>query len=323
MAYNVNRLGTWTTHWIGVVGVFVFFVHTSLVLMWSLERKPHTLDFYIRRVFRIYPLAILITLTAITLHAPVSAGTTNQFTYRPPANANELLSALLLIPNLSRNYLAVGVMWSLPYEVQMYLVLPLIFFFVRQNFSPWPLLFFWGFIVVVCRTLFPGVAHNFFLCIPYFLPGVIAYVGFGRWKPFLPAWVLPFAVAGAWFWFMHHPDWRRANLLCLSIGLLLPLFHQLRARALVRASHLTAKYSYGAYLTHPFAIVLGLYCMPHAPLAVQLLTIVIGTAVFSVAAYHLVEHPLIRLGSRLANRAETRYEQHELATFRIAESVIP
>lgn len=322
LAYGVNRVGSWPSNWIGVTGVFVFFVHTALVLMWSLERKPHTVDFYIRRIFRIYPLAILITVLTITLHAPVSSVGPGYFSYRPPANLSEALSALLMVPNLWRGYMPVGVMWTLPYEVQMYVALPLVFFFVRQNFSPWPLLFFWIFAVVLCRTLFRGVPHNFFLCIPYFLPGVIAYVGFGRWKAFFPAWSLPFALAAAWAWFMHNPGWRRANFLCLGIGLLLPLFHQLKARAVVRVSHLIAQYSYGMYLTHPFAIVLGLYCMPHAPLALQLATILASTAVLSIAAYHVIERPLIRLGSRVASRAETRYEQHELATFRIASGTI-
>src|SRR4030088_949687 len=51
---------------IGNTGVIIFFVHTSLVLMRSLERTRarglrgwvRAGDFYIRRAFRIYPLAI-------------------------------------------------------------------------------------------------------------------------------------------------------------------------------------------------------------------------------------------------------------------------
>ena len=43
----------------GGIGVALFFVHTALVLMWSLERRPNTVDFYIRRIARIYPLAIV------------------------------------------------------------------------------------------------------------------------------------------------------------------------------------------------------------------------------------------------------------------------
>jgi peptidoglycan/LPS O-acetylase OafA/YrhL len=60
----------------GVIGVWIFFVHTALVLMWSLERKPYTLDFYIRRIFRIYPLMLVAITIAVLFHAPLT-GTIN------------------------------------------------------------------------------------------------------------------------------------------------------------------------------------------------------------------------------------------------------
>jgi peptidoglycan/LPS O-acetylase OafA/YrhL len=322
LAYKVTYIGSWQIQWIGVVGVFLFFVHTALVLMWSLERKPHTLDFYIRRAFRIYPLVILAVVVAVLFHAPVAGTPTHYFQYSPPGGIKDIVQGSLLLRGLTGGYTPEGVMWSLPYEVQMYLVLPVIFFFVGRNFSRWPLLLFWAFTVAICRPLFPGVAHNFFLCIPYFLPGVIAYVGFGRTRAILPAWTFAPFLAAAWALFMIHPGWRVADILCLAVGLALPYFHQLRTVWIKQASHQIAKYSYGMYLAHPFGIVLGLYLMPHAPLALQLAVILSSTTLFAYAAYHLLEHPMIRIGSRIANRAEQRYEQHELAHYRIPESDI-
>jgi peptidoglycan/LPS O-acetylase OafA/YrhL len=202
-------------------------------------------------------------------------------------------------------------MWTLTYEMQMYVLLPVIFFFVRRNFSLWPLLMLWFFVYAECHQLFRGVPHNFFLCIPYFLPGIMAYVGFGRRRPILPAWTLPFALAGVYLVFLRWPEWRIGNLVCLAVGLGLPSFRQMSSRWLIRASHEVAKYSYGIYLTHPFALVFGIYLMPHRPLVFQLAVVLISLTVISVGAYHLLERPMIRLGARLAERAELRFEQYE------------
>ena len=322
LAYGVQTVGYWPIRWMGVVGVFLFFVHTSLVLMWSLERKPHTLDFYIRRVFRIYPLAIVAILLALVFHAPVTGSATAYFHFAPPPSVSNLLASLLLIPNLIGNYQPVSVLWSLPYEVDMYLCLPVVFFFLQRNLSVVPLLLFWGFEVAVCRPLFPGATHNFFLAVPYFLPGVMAYVLFSRYRARLPSSLFLPALALLWAVFMRHPGWRQGDLVCLATGLGLPFFHQIRTAWLKRASHEIAKYSYGLYLAHPFAIVLGLYLMPHRPLALQLTVIVGSVAALSVAAYHGLERPLMRLGSRVAQRAEHALEQRQSGRLRIAEAKI-
>ena len=220
------------------------------------------------------------------------------------------------------DYFPVAVTWSLPYEVEMYLVLPLLFFFVRRNLTLWPLLVFWVFTILVCRPLFPHATHNFFLCIPYFLPGVMAYVGFSRWQARLPAVALPLWLVVLWAGFLLRPSWRRADLLCLVVGLSLPVFHQFRTKLVTEPSHYIAKYSYVIYLAHPFAIVCGVHSLPHTPLALQLGVVLGLTALLSVAAYHLLEHPMIRLGSRLANRIEMRYERRAAAQLLIPEAEI-
>jgi len=71
LALGITQVGPFPIPYLGVLGVMVFFVLTSLVLMWSLERKPHTLDFYIRRWFRIFPLAIAVIVITLLTHAQV------------------------------------------------------------------------------------------------------------------------------------------------------------------------------------------------------------------------------------------------------------
>ena len=70
MAVLVDHLANAANHsmaLLGRVGVLMFFVHTACVLMASLERNPSTFAFYVRRAFRIYPLAIAVVLVASAL----------------------------------------------------------------------------------------------------------------------------------------------------------------------------------------------------------------------------------------------------------------
>src|ERR1700731_1604448 len=84
LSLGILKLGPFPIPYLGVMGVMVFFVHTTLVLMWSLERKPKTLDFYIRRAFRIYPLALLAIAAVMIFHAPVAGTALQPFHYADP-----------------------------------------------------------------------------------------------------------------------------------------------------------------------------------------------------------------------------------------------
>lgn len=111
MAQGIHRVGPFDIDYLGVLGVLVFFVLTALVLMWSLERKPHTLDFYVRRFFRIYPLAWAAILIAWIFRAP-TAGTAYQFFAYAHPTWIQLIFQSILIRDVNGKLL--NVMWSLP-----------------------------------------------------------------------------------------------------------------------------------------------------------------------------------------------------------------
>ena len=314
LALRVHRLGSWDPSFLGNLGVFIFFVHTSLVLMWSMQRKPHTLDFYIRRIFRIYPLALLAIACAVLTHAPL-AGTVQNFFGRQPFSPKDVLAHCLLIQNLRPNTPPlVNVMWTLPLEVDMYVLLPALFFFARKSNAVWPLLLFWILAAAFCRATFSSPNEvNLATVIPMFLPGVMAFVAFHRRKPVLPAWTFVVFLALIIACAMRKPTNREAWYFNLAIGLVLPFFHQLRVRWLVNASHQIAKYSYGIYLTHPFGLVIGIYLLRGHGLVTQLSVELLFIAIASIAAYHLLEKPMIDVGTRVAAFAERRYEKlHDL-----------
>ena len=316
LSLGVFRVGPFPVASLGVMGVMVFFVLTTLVLMWSLERKPHALDFYIRRIFRIYPLALVAIAVVVLFHAPVAGPVFDPFHYNHPG-LKAILVQSTLVPNITSGPPPpiMGVLWSLPYEVEMYVLLPVLFFFLRKNFAVWPLLLMWAMPVSFTRMESPN-SHNFAVAIGYFLPGAMAYVGFGRWKPRFPAWLFAVYIGALWVAFLLHPNFHSGWFACLFVGLGLPMFRQMRAEWVIVPSRIIAKYSYGVYLTHPFALVIGLYLLRGHSLELRLLATVVPLVVLPVVAYHLLEHPMIRIGSRLAARAEKRYEQHELESFR-------
>lgn len=143
--------------------------------------------------------------------------------------------------------------------------------------------------------------NNLFDFVPNFLPGVIAYVRFQK-RASLPAWgfvILLFMAAAT---YVQRPGRSMGWLCCLTVGVALPLFRQTAMPWIVKSVRVIARYSYGIYLLHMWAIVIGFYCLHLHSLTAKLFVEAISLAVLAPAAYHMVEGPLIRLGSRLANR---------------------
>ncbi|MGH7620877.1 MAG: acyltransferase family protein, partial [Gemmatimonadaceae bacterium] len=130
--------GSWNWNWaIGRLGVLLFFVHTSLVLMSSIERggvvRGWVRRFYIRRAFRIYPLAVFVILIAAIFRLPSHVTSSGADMVRSYPSAATLVSNLLLVQNLTGARDMQGVLWSLPIEVQMYVLLPLCFVVARRS----------------------------------------------------------------------------------------------------------------------------------------------------------------------------------------------
>ncbi len=306
LAMRIHWIRGWDIAWLGVVGVFIFFVHTSLVLMWSLDRKPHVLDFYIRRAFRIYPLAMAAVLVTVIFHIPTMQNVDGD-TYFQTHGIKNVVSNLLLVQNIGGGGNILGVMWSLPLEVDMYVLLPVFYFFVRQNFTLWPILLLWAGAAAYARSAFPD-SNTFAACIPYFLSGIIAYILFAKVDPKIPGFFLPPWIAVLLFGFMLRPTWRSGWWLTLALGLTLPFFRSIRSKWLIQMSHQIAMYSYGIYLIHPFGILIGVNLLAGHAMTVRIAGIILPIAAIVVPAYHFLEKPLISLGTKVAANSERAHE---------------
>jgi peptidoglycan/LPS O-acetylase OafA/YrhL len=282
---GVSSWGYMPLGYMGVFGVYLFFVHTSLVLMWSLERQPHVLNFYIRRAFRIYPLALAAMAVALVFQQPLISpfGLFTEHYVRPwltiPWN-------LALMQNLATQPNVMAVMWSLPLEVQMYLVLPMLYFFASRVNKLWPL-----------------IVPTF---IPDFIRGLIAYVAFRKFRPTVPGWLFAPFLLGLGAVYLRFCGQAASWPAMLALGLALPLFRELSVGWLNRSFHLIAKYSYGIYLAHSFMIVVVWHWMGQAGPVARVLMTVIATVAVAVACYHWLEEPMVRYGSRLAHANDRR-----------------
>lgn len=283
----------------GQLGVMLFFVHTSLVLMQSLERQNLEGSalfkrFYVQRLFRIYPLSIVFVLSIYVLGPQ---------TY----TLFELFTNLTLTQNLAYTRNMSGVLWSLPLEVQMYIVLPFLYVFFKNRPVRW-LLILW-LATIPLAILIPGITRRLtiFIFVPCFLGGVIAWRLQDRER--LPAWLWPILLALLCVLFGAFSDPRAENVgrwsVCLALGLAIPYIRQLETPRLNQLSKTIATYSYGIYLFHYPLLYIAFEYLAHLPTALQWLLFVSSLWAATYFGYHLIEHPMIKLGVQWSVRRIT------------------
>src|SRR5258706_2197598 len=191
--------------WMGRIGVLLFFVHTSLVLMGSLERQGESnwiLSFYIRRAFRIYPLAVLTIIVVVLLKMPYTVPTLHGpvVPFEAPSLAT-LAANLGLFQNLAGAPVVLNVLWTLPVELQMYLVLPFCYLIARKGVAPIVAMFAASVVIGLASVTYENDVHGLWRLstiefVPCFLSGVLCYAILRRGvRAPVPAFVWPAAIA--------------------------------------------------------------------------------------------------------------------------------
>ena len=305
---------------IGVFGVLIFFVHTCLVLMYSMERsrldgRSLAGNFYVRRLFRIYPLSMLAVLTAVALHLDAVQGIPGLSRAEPVA-LGRIFSNLLLVQNLMRPGSIINVLWSLPFEVQMYAFLPFLFLWIRnKQRSVWLLCILWVVFVLFAQALTYMSEHGAPIAlvsrlslleyVPNFLPGIIAFrlAHSPRMKSYLwPPFILLLVAAYSIF-----PGAGTGWTLCLLLGLAIPFFGDIRMGWLRAIANRIATYSYGIYLSHQFCIWFVCDPLGSFPLWCRILVLTGMLIGIPIVLYHVIEKPMIKVGADLAEKWTGRH----------------
>jgi peptidoglycan/LPS O-acetylase OafA/YrhL len=309
--FGTDDLVVTTVDELGRLGVLIFFVHTSLVLLMSLDRTKADrpwLHFYIRRLFRIYPLSITVIVIALVFRIPFMPDCVYE-----RIGLHAVLSNLALAQNLTRNRSVIGPLWSLPYEVHMYVFLPIVHLILSANRSVVAALVVWGWTgLVIVLLLTIGIDVNLIQYMPCFLAGAVAYQIARVNRNRLPGYQLPgylwpptIVVLGA----LH--VWLSAEFpalpflsdytVCLVLGLVIPYFNDLGPNILTNASRAIATYSYGIYLFHVPVMWFAFVCVP-ASLPIRWAAFAVLTPVIPWLSYHLLEAPFVTIGKKIADR---------------------
>jgi peptidoglycan/LPS O-acetylase OafA/YrhL len=336
---------------LGRFGVLLFFVHTSLVLMLSMRRlglaglRLYT-TFMVRRIFRIYPLSILTVALVVAFHIPFAPRFSGAMGAYAWPGWLELLSNLTLIQNFTGAPSVISVLWSLPFEVQMYAFLPIIYLLVRRFPSLWVISLIWFGSVAAAgiEYIVRGNADSLLLrYFPCFLAGVLAWRLMENKRRRLPAalWVCVLITLIALYRFedlfrVYGPNWQgilhgslrndgqiwlpqaadlvRDWLFCGITGLVIPLFSDITSVWLNAITRRIAQYSYGIYLCHVPMLWVCFKLLNVENVFVGAVLTVGLTALTSVALYRLIEHPAIQFGKQFSTRLvnHSRYAERSL-----------
>jgi peptidoglycan/LPS O-acetylase OafA/YrhL len=324
--------GNYTLAVMGRLGVLFFFVHTCLVLMFSLERQ-HARNgsrrlfttFMIRRIFRIYPLSIVAVLIVFIFEIPSYVIGTGVTYLMPMDGLTNVLLVQDFVVSEGGPRPQLGQLWTLPIELRMYLFLPLLFVLARMLPSIRLAVVLWILSVPVAVGANPMVKRVFgdpmaqfgwgwiefpriLEFLPVFLAGFVAYTLWNRMRhtitPVLLLVALGVAIGGYALILETIGRGHIHNVFgfaaCLGVALVLPLLREPSWNPIRTGTHLFARYSYGIYLVHASCIWFGFDRLGDEPAPIQWLAFVTSLVASSVILYHLIERPMIRAGAKIA-----------------------
>lgn len=298
---------------LGRFGVLLFFVHTSLVLMMSLERLSRDASgtalltvFWTRRFFRIYPLSVVTVLAVWLLRIPPYP----HASYTAPS-VSTVLANLSLSQDIFYRPNLLSPLWSLPLEVQMYALLPFAFLAIRR-FGVWSAPWI-AVIGVASALLIPRISGRLdvFNCAPCFGGGLIAYSLSGHATKRLPSFSWPVALVAAMLVYGPFDNLGllqklvRAWVVCLLLGVLIPHVKEISTAPWARV---VCEYSYSIYLSHCVVFWFALDACRGLAIVPRGILLAVLSVASPVLLYWLVERPGMAFGRRLSGAIATQPE---------------
>ncbi len=301
-------------NWSGAAGIAAFIVHTTVVLMGSLERdgaatRPGWVGrFYLRRVWRIYPLAWLVIAIVVIAHVPSTLHGTWSI-----VSPVQLAANLLLVQDLSLKEPVLPALGTLPFALQISLLVPLFFVLARRR-SWTPMIVSLAICCAISALWTYGVQPMHVIAgmkrLPLFqllagVPmGVMAYhFLYSRERVAIRAGLAPtlslvlLAAAGTFLYYDN--GWLARAVFCASLAAPFVMFDDAPASALTTFANGVAKLAYAAYALHQLAIHFAFEIFADQDATVKLLIAIVSLVIASVLAHRYIEKPGIALGRKL------------------------
>ena len=320
----INTLIVNLTFFTGGWGVHIFFVISGFLITFLMLKEQHEKGeinikhFYLRRIFRIWPLYYLVLLYGIFILPHVF----KEFTF-----SGSLFYKLAFLNNFDMQPSNIGIAWSVAVEEQFYLFWPLVFILLGNK----------KLILFCCLSVFsysiffnltdtsPVYYFHTFSNLNYLMSGCIGAFFYFKYmkRPWLNHFIKPlflyFAILFAvvlpvsegFFWNISHP-------LCF---LLLPVIYLYLVVYLVHREDnnpisvfsLMGKYTYGMYLYHPtililikifFDFLMWGYNSPMQNFILSIVALAISIGI-SILSYEYFEKHILKLKRKFSS-VETR-----------------
>jgi peptidoglycan/LPS O-acetylase OafA/YrhL len=293
---------------LGMLGVFIFFVLTSYVLMLSLDRQNLSKNkiyykFYMQRIFRIYPISIIVVfLSFFIIYYKNLTGLDSKLFW----SNIFLIQNLVYYNDLPGVKSIPGVIWTLCYEVQMYIILPFLYLLTKKADCKKLMIFLYIICVIfiLVNKYFNTPLFNIIKYFPCFISGVLGYIYFKEnTRKISCIYLISYLILSIIFYSMlvakNIPENLLGVIFCFILGLLIPLTKEISFRFVNNFSKQIAKYSYTIYLFHGFVI--NAFIHLQAPYLIKIFLIVLALSFVCYVIYNVIENPMIKLGKKLSN----------------------
>lgn len=297
--------------------VAVMFVISGFLVTASYERSKGIVKFYVKRIFRIYPALLVVVVVPALIYSitGVVAFDLKAFVLYTLKSITYASGGTAFLP---KNAIGNGSLWTIPIQMQFYLITPFLYKIVKKNkrainVSILILFVISNLLSPAVRMHLPSIINRIYglSCIPFvymYLFGMLCYCYFDQWIPVLSKNVQLIGILYIIVHWILRLDFLRSWEYINPVSAFLIMSFAIGIAYRLGKIKLVCDASYGIYLWHlPVVDVLHVVLLMHY--SVSMLISVWGIAfLLGVGSWYLIEKPCIKLGAFVFEKLYIKYQ---------------